>query len=92
MAKSRDYQISFCPCEVRNGVMSVTISTLIGAQKHAVTAASFAELEAHVQRLAVAYGRTCHPMIDVAPRGSRKPAGFDAFCAKLRYIEVPAAA
>jgi hypothetical protein len=59
-----------------------------GAPNHEVQAASLADLEREVRRLAAEFGQTCSPYVRLKDRKERNAPGFDAWSRKLNIIEV----
>jgi hypothetical protein len=85
MAKTLTYIVSFTPAQRTTHGFTVTVSLLIQGEKHEVEAASLADLEAHVRKLAQAFGQTCSLYVRLKDRNARKPAGFDRW---LKGIEI----
>lgn len=81
----RTYCVSFSPATRTD--MGFTCAIDLRATVHTVTAGPLLELEAHVRQLAREFGQTCCPVIRMADRKARKPAGFDAFCRRLVIID-----
>lgn len=92
MAKTITYTVAFCTAKRTVGELftslELNLSDLMNAKRNTVEAAGFADLEAKVRALAAQFGRNCHASIRLADRKARKPAGFDAFCKTLDFIEV----
>jgi hypothetical protein len=91
MAKLRDYIVSFSPAERHAHGFMVKMSLMTGGTDHAVSAASFTDLEREVRRLAAEFGQTCAPYVRLKDRKERSPAGFDKWRDTVRIIDfVPA--
>lgn len=95
MAKVNTYLVGFCPAQQTEMGLTMEISTMARATAHEVSAASFADLETEVRRLAHEFGQSCTPIIRLKDRNARKPSGFDSWINShvMRFIEfVPSSA
>ena len=83
MAKMRTYSVTFHPAKRDGAFVSTSFVLTANYPRETFQAASVSEVVKKVEALAQGRGG-CRAYVD-APRGERKPPGFDAATAKLYF-------